>query len=316
MDWSGRFLPAGREIFYLKLEGVALKNRRLLVQALLCGFALVAFCGSAALAQETAQLTQNAADTLVDAPTAPQAAGSPQTSANTATQPFDDTSDSKWHIYSVGYLYLPGVHGELGVLGYNTGFKASVGDLLSNFRFGIMGAFVPAYNRWSIPTDFLWLRLKDDRTLAFNSAYSIQAKATESIFTPKVAYLVVRSPKAKVYGTAGLRYWHLGTTLNLQPPLPNGSGVHQSANWADFVAGARFNFPLSEKVSIDILGDAGAGGASLDYQAASFLNYQWKPKIVLQGGWRYMTVHYQGNDQFLFNMTMNGAIFGATYRFR
>jgi hypothetical protein len=29
-----------------------------------------------------------------------------------------------------------------------------------------------------------------------------------------------------------------------------------------------------------------------------------------------MTVHYQGNDQFLFNATLNGVILGATYRFR
>jgi hypothetical protein len=310
-------LPADRRTSYSKFSGVALKNHRLLVQALLCGFALVVFCSAAALAQERAQLAQYPANTLVDAPADPQAGSSPsQASTDTTAQAVDDTSDSKWHIYSVSYLYLPGVHGEIGVLGYDTGVKASIWNLLSNARFGIMGALIPAYNRWSIPTDFIWLRLRDDRTIAFNPAYSIQAQATSSIFTPKVSYLAVRNKKALVYGTAGLRYWHLGTTLNLEPPLPAGSGVHQSANWADFVAGARFVIPLSPKVSIDILGDAGAGGANLDYQAASFLNYQWKPKIVLQGGWRYMTVHYQGNDQFLFNATLNGVILGATYRFR
>lgn len=293
-----------------------MKRYRLLVQALFCVFALAAFCCSAAVAQERAQLTQNAVDTLVDAPADPQAGSPSQTSTNATAHVVDDTSDSKWHIYSLSYLYLPGVHGEVGVLGYDTGFKASIGDLLSKFRFGLMGTFIPAYNRWSFPTDFIWIRLKDDKTLAFNPAYSIQAKATEFIFTPKVNYLVVRSEKVRVYGTAGLRYWHVGTTLDLQPLLISGNSVYQSANWADFVAGARFVVPLSPKISIDILGDAGAGGANLDYQAASFLNYQWKPKIVLQGGWRYMTVHYQGNNQFLLNTTMNGVILGATYRFR
>jgi hypothetical protein len=75
---------------------------------------------------------------------------------------------------------------------------------------------------------------------------------------------------------------------------------------------------------IDILGDAGAGGANLDYQVAGFANYQFKPKISLQAGWRYLTVHYQGNDQFLFNASMSGMfnasmsgmVFGATYKFR
>ena len=294
-----------------------MKAHRLLVQALSCVLALVVFNCSAAFAQGTAQLPSDPAVTLVDAPADPQAGSSPQASAATTPEPVDDTSDSKWHIYSVSYLYLPGLHGTIGVLGYDSGFKASIWDLLSKARFGIMGAFIPAYNRWSIPSDFIWLRLKDNQTVAFNPAYTAQARATTSIFTPKVNYLVVKSKKARVYGAAGLRYWHLGTVITLQPPLvPGSGGLQPSANWADFVAGARFVVPLSPKVSIDILGDAGAGGASLDYQAASFLNYQWKPKIVLQGGWRYMTVHYQGNDQFLFNATLNGVILGATYRFR
>lgn len=296
-----------------------MKRHRLLVQALFCGLVPLVFCGSATFAQETAKLTQNPVDALVDASAGPQAGSSPQASASSAPGLIDDTSDSKWHFYSVSYLYLPGVHGTFGVRGYDAGVKASIWDLLSKARFGIMGAFVPAYNRWSMPADFIWLRLKDDKALAFNPAYSIQAKATVSIFTPKVNYLVVRSPKAKVYGTAGLRYWYIGNTLTLNPPppvLPSNS-VHQSASWVDVVAGARFNIPLAKKVSIDILGDAGGGGASLDYQAASFLNYQWKPKIVLQGGWRYMTIHYQGSSkQFLFNATLNGVILGATYRFR
>jgi hypothetical protein len=51
----------------------------------------------------------------------------------------------------------------------------------------------------------------------------------------------------------------------------------------------------SSKASIDILGDAGEGGATLDYQIAGFVNYQVKPKIALQGGWRYLTVHYGNN---------------------
>jgi hypothetical protein len=125
---------------------------------------------------------------------------------------------------------------------------------------------------------------------------------------------MVNHPKIKVYGTAGPRIWHEGTTLNLVPAI-GGRVPYQSANWIDFVAGARFNVPLSSKASVDILGDAGEGGATLDYQIAGFVNYQVKPKIALQGGWRYLTVHY-GNNGNLFNGTMQGIILGATYKFK
>jgi hypothetical protein len=64
-----------------------------------------------------------------------------------------------------------------------------------------------------------------------------------------------------------------------------------------------------------VLGDAGGGGATLDYQLAGFVNYQVKPKLSLQLGWRDLTVHY-GNNGNLFNGTMQGIAFGVTYKFK
>jgi hypothetical protein len=238
-----------------------------------------------------------------------------QTSANSAVStPLDETSDSKWHLYGVGYVWLPGIHGTLGVRGFDTSVHVSAIDLVSNFRFGIMGAVIPTYNRFSAPVDYFWVRLKDSKAIPADPTYSVSAKVTESIITPKVSYLLVNHPKIKVYGTGGPRIWHEGTTLNLVPTI-GGRAPYQSANWVDFVAGARFNAPLSSKASVDILGDAGEGGATLDYQVAGFVNYQVKPKISLQGGWRYLTVHY-GNNGNLFNGTMQGIILGATYKFK
>jgi hypothetical protein len=83
------------------------------------------------------------------------------------------------------------------------------------------------------------------------------------------------------------------------------------------VAGGRFSVPLSQKIWIDILGDAGGGGANLDYQVVGVANYQWNKKLSLLAGWRYLTVHYQGSSrQFLFDASMSGMLFGGIYRFR
>ena len=73
--------------------------------------------------------------------------------------------------------------------------------------------------------------------------------------------------------------------------------------------------PLSSKASVDVLGDAGEGGATLDYQVGGLLNYQVKPKWTLQGGWRYLTVHY-GNNGNIFNSSIQGILIGATYKFK
>lgn len=326
------------------------------VQALVYGIALPLFCCTVGRAQETATLADPitatsaspSADassvTLADAPRVtrtggpgvvsaeastvtlveapgiaraePSADSSPQASQPAATGPVDETSDSKWHIYGVGYLWLPGVNGSIGVFGYSAGIHVSVWDLLSKFRFGLMGAAVPSYNRWSVPTDFIWLRIKDDKTISFAPNYSIQAKATASIFTPKVNYLLVNSPRVKVFATGGLRYWYLGNTLSLNPS-PLGHSLHDSVSFVDGVGGARFVAPLSPKISIEILGDAGAGGSNLDYQVAGAAAYRTSEKLSLLLGWRYMTLHYQqGPKPFVFDCSITGVVIGAKYRFK
>jgi hypothetical protein len=177
-----------------------------------------------------------------------------------------------------------------------------------------VGAFISSYNRFSVPIDFMWMRLKDSKAIPFAPAYSVQALLNFSIATPKVAYLLVNSPKIEIYATAGPRIWHQGTTLNLTPTIA-GRNFYAGTTWTDFVAGGRFSVPLGSKASVNVLGDAGEGGATLDYQVAGFVNYQFSPKWTLQGGWRYLTVKY-GNNGNLINATIQGIVLGATYKFK
>jgi hypothetical protein len=84
----------------------------------------------------------------------------------------------------------------------------------------------------------------------------------------KIGYRVIDSEKFKLDGLIGFRYWHLANTLTLQPQIA--SGFYGSAHWVDAVGGARFQAMLSPKVTFTVLGDAGSGGANLDYQIAEF----------------------------------------------
>jgi len=265
--------------------------------------------GTASAAPSSSQPNAEGA-TLANQTPASQAAPSGTSFASSN----DELADNKWHVYGAGYLWLPGIHGTLGVRGYDTDVHVSAIDLLQKFRLGLMGTFVPTYNRFSFPVDYIWIKLKDDKAIPPAPPYSVQAVVKESIVTPKFAYLMVNNPKIKIYGTMGPRFWYESTSLTLNPPLL-GLNPYKSAAWTDFVAGGRFSVPLGTKASVDILGDAGEGGATLDYQIAGFVNYQFKPKISVQGGWRYLTVHY-GNNGNVFNGTMQGIVLGMTYKFK
>ena len=51
--------------------------------------------------------------------------------------------------------------------------------------------------------------------------------------------------------------------------------------------------PFGEKAAVTVAGDAGAGGANLDYQAMGLLNFNVTPKFGLAVGWRYLYEDYR-----------------------
>ena len=183
------------------------------------------------------------------------------------------------------------------------------------FNIGLMGAAEARKNRFLVPIDFFWIKVSDDKALPLNeqAVTSIKAKLTQTIFTPKVGYRIVDQEKLKVDGTIGLRYWHLGENLTLQPV---NIGQYQAANWVDVIAGARFTLPLSPKAMVTIAGDAGAGQANVDYQVVAALGYKFKPNIIGQLGWRYLDVNYRPSSTFVYDGVTSGILLGVTFNLK
>jgi hypothetical protein len=221
-------------------------------------------------------------------------------------------SDEGWHIAITPYLWFAGVHGTTGVRGHEASVHVSASDVLSYVNIGAMGAVEARYKRIIIPIDFMWIKLSDDKALPFEvGPTSIKVKMNQTIFTPKIGYRLVKEERVTVDSVVGIRYWHLGNNLTLQPNQPLG-GFSASANWVDIVAGAKMQFLLTPKVVVTVLGDAGGGQANSDYQVAGLLGYRLGKKWILQAGYRYLSVNYRPASTFVYNMNESGVILGAT----
>jgi hypothetical protein len=251
---------------------------------------------------------------------------SPRAGAQTATTATPDppqakeaSDDDGFHFLVTPYIWFAGMHGTTGVLGHDTAVHASFGDIFSYLNIGLMGVVEPRYNRILFPVDILWMKLSDNKGLPVNDllAESIKAKLNETMIAPKVGYRFLDQDKFKADVLIGARYWHIGSTLTLNPnpPLPSFS---DSANWVDEVAGMRFQYFLTPKAMVTIAGDAGAGGSKLDYQVGGSLGYQVPHNIVLQAGFRYLSVDYRpnGRKQFVYDVDMPGLIVGATFNLK
>jgi hypothetical protein len=240
-------------------------------------------------------------------PTPPQSGG-----------PIARTSqDDEWHISVSPYLWFPGVHGTVGTLGHDASFKASPTDLLSNLRFGLMGAVEARRNRLLIPIDMIWIRLEDDRALPFPGfgATSANLKATEFILTPKIGIRLINGNKISADFMAGIRYWHFGENVQFNPSVL-GLNFSRSQNWVDPVVGGRIQLALAPKIVLTAAGDVGGWGtgSQLEYQVVGLLGYKATPKMTLQGGYRYLYVDYAkgGSSGAFLTATTAGITVGVT----
>jgi len=289
--------------------------------ALLCGSLVADPCWAQATADQHSSDVLASNDLNSDAVPARVIADQPSSSDAGATtvatpaspQVGEPTSD--WHFAVSPYLWFPGVHGTIGALGRDTSIHVSPGDLLSHFRFGLMGLVDTRYKRIVLPLDIVWVRLGDNKALPFPNlpVTTAKLKGSEFILTPKVGYRLVDSQIVKIDAFTGFRYWHFSESLRFTPSQL-GLNFSRSQNWVDPLVGGRILANLSPKISVSIGGDVGGWntGSVLDYQIAGILGYRIKPAVVLQAGYRYLDVNYRSGGTIIDTAT-SGALIGATF---
>lgn len=229
-----------------------------------------------------------------------------------------DTTTSGWQLDLSPYLWFAGAHGTVGAFGRDASVHASVGDLLSHFDIGLMGAAQARHNRFLLDGDLIWIRLSDSSALPFPGfgATSADVRVGQLVWTSKIGYRLLEKKGLKADANIGARYWHLGQEFNFNPSIL-GLSATASQSWTDVVVGGRLEFPLGPKASITTLGDVGGWNATakLDYQFAGLLNFNVHPKWTISAGYRYLFVDYR-NGGGIYNMVTDGAIIGVTYHIK
>jgi hypothetical protein len=227
---------------------------------------------------------------------------------------------SSFHFDITPYLWIAGVHGIVGVKGYDAGFRASPGDLLSHADIGLMGAADASYHRFVLNGDLIWIALSDSHAVPAPGlgAISADARLGVLVWTSKVGYRLYDRGGVKADANVGARFWHLGEKLSFNPSAL-GLSFNTSQNWADIVVGGHIQLPvISDKVIVNVLGDVGGWDATskLDYQVVGLVGYRLSSRWTLHAGWRYLFVDYRPGSASVLNLTLSGVVIGATYHFK
>jgi hypothetical protein len=227
---------------------------------------------------------------------------------------------NSWHLDLTLYLWLAGAHGTIGIEDRDANYRASAINLLEHFRFGLMGAVQAQRGRFVFINDLMWIRLRATETttlpISGQPELSAEAKAWDFILTPEAGYRVLDGEKLKIDALMfGVRYWHVGSSLEFTPSY--GRTFSKTLNWADPLMGARILLPLTPKVLVTIVGDAGGwGGAQLDYQIVGALGYKLNAKATISAGYRYLFVDYHPSNISIYETAMSGALLGFDYHFK
>jgi len=240
--------------------------------------------------------------------------GDTQPQSSSPAQSNSSSDGSGWHIITTPYLWLPGVHGTIGAAGKQVSVHASPGDLLSNFKFGLMGIVELRRRRLVIPLDLMWVRLEDDHPIPLETVTSAKLKGEEFFLAPKIGYRLIDEEKFKITALTGFRYWHLGQSIKFNPVALSFSG---SQNWVDPLVGGRIDLFPAPKLAVTVFGDVGGWGtgSQLEYQFSGLIGYKIKPRWTLYAGYRYLGLDYRSGG-FIFDVITSGAVAGAAFNLK
>lgn len=227
-------------------------------------------------------------------------------------------AEDTWHIDLSPYLWFSGAHGRVGALGRDVSIHASPGDLLEHFDMGLMGAAEARYNRFVLNGNLQWLRISDNQPLPIPAPTTIfsDLRVGQLVWTSKLGYRLVDREAVKMDANLGVRFWHLGQTLNFNPSP--GFSFNGSQNWADILVGGRILVPAGKKAEITLAGDVGGWNATskLDYAFTTLLGYKVSSRWTLLAGYAYQFVDYRPGPSSAFNVVASGALVGMTYHLK
>lgn len=219
-----------------------------------------------------------------------------------------------WRFSVTPYLWLSGLSGKVGVGPVEANVDLGVGDILDMLKFGIMGYGEARKGPWVIGLDGIYASLGKGQVFAIRGdTGKLELTQTETIIQPTGGYTIGDNTWAVDF-LGGLRYWHLGASLDVDLATRPSNKRSGSRSWVDATAGARFRWVPLPKTRVVVYADGGGGGAHSDFQAYGSAGYDAWTRWTFSLAYRWIGVDYDSNN-FLFDTDTKGFLVGVTYRF-
>ena len=288
--------------------------------------------------------------------------GAPALSADLPTKApiYKAVPESGWTYQVTPYLWAPSIKGSVTTLGRTADVDVSFVDLVEHSSipkdlFGLMGSFEARNGRFSIFTDFIYMKAGTDvsgsrnfarELVAAGIAASIGLKFQQAIAEVAGTYEIARWGSGTISNgswtaldaVGGARLWWQKATINLDvattiglPILPGltfsgnravaGSG---DVTWADPLVGLRLRHQFTPGQQLVVSGDVGGFGVGSRFSwqgiGAYSFDFAKTQSATWSGmiGYRALYADYSkggGLTAYEFNVLQHGPMFGVGARF-
>jgi len=251
--------------------------------------------------------------------------------------------EDDWEFSLKPYLWLPSIDGNLKYISLPSGssgspqISAEPNDIFENFDFGAIMASELRKGKWSLFSDFIYLKLSSEDTTvdAINFGGTIvsagvdtgsEMEAKQFLTTVVGGYEIFNDENFNMDLIAGFRYlwleaelkWSLAATIT--GPLGGGQTFARTGQFKEDakiwngVGGVRGRIKLGDgNWYIPYYADVGAGDSELTWQLFTALGYSFD-KWDVGLGYRHL-VFEADDDSIVDSISMSGPIIGASYNF-
>jgi hypothetical protein len=249
-------------------------------------------------------------------------------------------AEEHWTFSLTPYIWLPNVNGTLKYNPPPSGGAPEVdtgpNNYLENLSFALMLSGDARKGRWSIFTDFIYLKFDSEKSnlrdvnfggsrVSTAADLGTQSSLKGLEWTIAGAYTMLQSPRGTLEGLGGLRYFHVEASSDWQlnatvsgpgggQSFPASGNVSRSTDIVDAIVGVRGRIRWGETPwYTPYYLDVGTGGSNLTWQSLIGIGYAFKWGEALVA---YRTLYYdQKDDKLLHDFRFSGPTIGATFRF-
>ena len=242
-----------------------------------------------------------------------------------------DPQETPWEFSVTPYLWLPHVDASMRYeTPGNGGSQVSLTNLLQHLNAALFLSGEARKGKWGLAADLVYCAFRKEGSNVLSvqgpggSEVPVNTATTTSLTGYMVSltghYALVRSPDTQLDFLAGLRYTHIGTTLDWSfavavDSLPGRTGsAEQGVDLYDGVVGLRGNARFGGgKWFVPYYLDAGAGTSKFTWQGMLGVGYSfgWGDLLLV---YRYLSFE-QGDEHPVQRFYLSGPALGATFRF-